>query len=86
MVEKYDQETLCGKIKNIYPEIGTCGLNVYVDYDDYKDAWLVAVHRGDQYFSTHLEWSDADNCMEGRQCLSLGVQISQLVESLRKVE
>jgi hypothetical protein len=32
---------------------------------------------------TFLEPLDADSCMEGKQCISLGLQIAQLVANIK---
>ena len=32
-----DQETLCEQIKTVFPDIGECGIDVDVDYDDEKE-------------------------------------------------
>jgi hypothetical protein len=41
--------------------------------------------KGSHHLKTHLESQDADACMEGKQCVYLGTQISQLVENIKKV-
>jgi len=75
---------LCEKIQTLYPEIGECGIDVKVDYDQDKNAWVVDLKKGENQLKTHLEIPDAESCMEGKQCVSLGVQISQLVSNIRK--
>jgi hypothetical protein len=69
---------LCKKIKSIYPDIGECGIDVTVDYDEAKKAWIVDLKKGSHELKTHLEPEDADVCMSGRQCIGLGIQIAQL--------
>jgi hypothetical protein len=32
---------LCETITTIYPDIGACGIDVEVDYDGKKEAWMV---------------------------------------------
>ena len=69
---------LCKKIKSIYPDIGECGIDVTVDYDEAKKAWIVDLKKGGHELKTHLETEDADVCMAGKQCIGLGFQIAQL--------
>jgi len=69
---------LCEKIKSIHPEIGKCGIDVNVDWDEAKKTWIVDLKRDDHELKTHLEPEDADGCMEGKKCVSLGLQIAQL--------
>jgi hypothetical protein len=75
---KYDKKELCEKRRSIYPEIGECGIDVGVEFDDKKNAWIVDLRKGKHYLKTHLEPSDAGLCLEGKQCIYLGSQITQL--------
>ena len=43
----HDKRELCEKIRSIYPEIGECGIDVAVDYDEAKKAWIVDLQHGD---------------------------------------
>ena len=81
----YDKDTLCRKIKEVFPDIGTCGIDVAVDYDTEKKAWAIDLKRGAQRLKTYLEPEDADTCMAGRQCIGLGLQIAQLRANIEKV-
>ncbi|MBU3949556.1 MAG: hypothetical protein KJ826_15230 [Proteobacteria bacterium] len=74
----YNKNELCEKIKSIYPDIGACGIDVKVDYDKIKKAWIVDLKKGSHELKTHLEPGDADVCMAGKQCIGLGIQIAQL--------
>lgn len=80
----YDKDELCGKIKEIYPDIGECGIDVKVDYDEQKKAWIVDLKKGVHELKTHLEPEDAETCMQGRQCIGLGLQIAQLKDNILK--
>ena len=68
---------LCKKIRLIYPDIGECGVDITVDYDEIKKAWIVELKKGTHELKTHLEPEDADLCMSGKQCVGLGIQIAQ---------
>jgi hypothetical protein len=74
----HDKKELCDKISEIYPEIGECGINVDVDWNQDKSAWIVDLKKDKHELTTYLEPQDADGCMEGKQCVSLGLQIAQL--------
>ncbi len=80
----HDKEALCEKIKSIYPEIGECGIDVDLEWNDEKKAWIVDLKKDHHELTTHLEPEDADACMEGRHCVSLGVQIEQLKENIER--
>ncbi|MGB5158980.1 hypothetical protein [Desulfobacterium sp. N47] len=74
----YNKNELCEKIKSIYPDIGACGIDVKVDFDNMKKAWIVDLKKGSHELKTHMEPEDADMCMAGKQCIGLGIQIAQL--------
>jgi len=80
-----DKKELCEKIRSIYPDIGECGIDVDVEYDEAKKAWVVELKKGNQELKTHLELQEVDDCMEGKQCVSLGLQISQLRANIEKL-
>jgi hypothetical protein len=37
----HDKKELCEKIKSVHPDIGECGIDVDVDWNDAKKAWVV---------------------------------------------
>lgn len=78
-----DRFELCEKIQEIYPDIGECAINVDVDYDEEKKAWVVHLEKDGKRLDTYLEDQDAKSCMEGKQCVSLGLQVSQLVQNIK---
>ena len=80
-----EKQNLCEKIRSLYPEIGACGIDVETNFDENKKAWIVDLKKGSHHLKTHLELQDADACMEGKQCVYLSTQISQLVENIKKV-
>jgi len=69
---------LCKKIRSMYPDIGECGIDLNVNYDDTEKAWVVDLKKDNHELKTYLEPADADMCMSGKQCIGLGMQISQL--------
>jgi hypothetical protein len=79
----YDKKELCEKIREIYPDIGECGIDVDVEYDEAKKAWIVDLKKDQHELKTHLEPEDAAVCMAGKQCISLGIQIAQLKENIK---
>jgi len=74
----FNKSELCKKIRSMYPDIGECGIDVNVDYDDTEKAWVVDLKKDNHNLKTYLETKDADMCMSGKQCIGLGMQISQL--------
>ena len=77
-----DREELCKKITEIYPEIGECGIDIDVTLDEKKKVWIVDLKKGSHELKHHLEYPDADACVEGKQCVSLGLEIAQLKKNI----
>mgnify|MGYP001810888267 CR=1 FL=1 len=69
---------LCNKIIQLYPEIGECGMDIAVTRDEAKKAWVVHLKKDTHSLDHYLEFLDADLCMEGKQCVALGLEIAQL--------
>ncbi|WP_332468429.1 hypothetical protein [Desulfogranum marinum] len=79
----HDKDELCRQIISMYPEIGECGIDVNVAFDQEKNAWVVDLKKDDHELKHHLEVPDADDCMEGKQCVSLGLEIAQLKKHIQ---
>ena len=75
----YSIVALKDKILQMYPEIEQHRLAVNLVFDTVKDAYVVTVHRDGHELTTHLERADADDCMNGVKCVSLGIQVEQFV-------
>jgi hypothetical protein len=80
-----DKEKICEQIGSIYPEIGECGIDVDVDWDEEKNVWAVDLKKDGHELKTYLESDDAEACMEGKQCVSLGLRIAQLKSNIEKM-
>ena len=59
----YTKETLCEKICELYPEIGTCGIDIIVEHDQEKKIWVVDLKKDNHELKHHLEMPDDDACM-----------------------
>ena len=70
----HNKEELCQSIKSLYPEIGQCGIDVKAEYDEAKKAWVVDLKKEGHQLKTYLDSEDADSCMEGKQCVNLGLR------------
>ncbi len=79
------KEELCTKITKMYPDIGICGIDLDVDYNEEKGAWVVDLKQKGHFLRTYLESEDAQKCLDGKQCVSLGLQIAELVENIKKI-
>ena len=75
---------LCSKIVEIYPDIGQCGIDVDVDYDEEQQRWVVVLEKDQHRVKTFLENGDAELCLVGKQCVSLGIEINQLRDTVER--
>lgn len=67
------------------PEIGACGIDLMVDYDKNNKAWVVDLKKNKYELKTFLKDSEAQQCMDGKQCVSLGLQIGQLRKNIEQL-
>jgi len=76
------KEELCQKITEMYPDIGECGIDIDAWFDKKKKVWIVDLKKGQHELQHHLEIPDANDCMAGKQCVSLGLEIAQLRKNI----
>ena len=74
----YEKEKICAKIKSIYPDIGECGIDLEVDYDETQKSLVVYLRKGNKEVKHFLPSEDADACLEEKKCVALGLEIAQL--------
>jgi hypothetical protein len=77
----YSNVALKEKIMEMYPDIRDHQVGFGLVFDEEKNAYLLTFTRGTEILSTHLEKKDADACMNGTQCVYLGVQIAQFIRN-----
>ncbi len=80
----YNKNQLCEQIRSVYPDIGECGIDIDVNYDKNNNVWVVNLKNGNHTLQTYLELEDANMCMEGKQCIGLGMQIYQLKDNIKQ--
>jgi hypothetical protein len=81
----YDKAELCEKIRTIYPDIGECGIDIDVDYDQDQKSWIVYLKKDKHELKTFLEESDAERCLLGEKCVGLGIEIAQLKANIDRI-
>lgn len=74
-------ETLGAKLREIHPEIDKYTLEVSTTFDTDKKAWLVTFAKDGHTLNTHLEENDVASCMNGEQCVYIGVQLGQFIKN-----
>ena len=74
----HEKNELCRKIIALYPDIGNCGIDIDVGFDQQNNAWAVQLSKDDHRLTHYLDPPEADACLAGKQCVALGLDIAQL--------
>ena len=82
MEKTIEKAELCEKLQKIYPDLGACGINVNATWDDDKKAWVVHLVKGGKALNTYLEDKEVEDCVEGKECVNLALQIGELKRDL----
>ena len=81
----HDKKELCEKIRSIYPDIGECGIDIDVNYDQNQKSWVVYLKKDKHELKTFLEDGDAERCLLGEKCVGLGIEIAQLKANIERI-
>ena len=74
-------DDLRAKVLALFPEIEKYGLDMDLDFDPEKDAWLLTVRKDQETLSTHLEEQDVEACMSGKECYHVAVQLGRFIRN-----
>jgi len=85
MSMKHKVEEIKAKVREMYPDIDRHGVAAMVTFDKGKKTYVLELKKGPHHLSTYIDKADADKCMEGKECIHLGVQIGQFLENFKKV-
>jgi len=80
-----DKHTICNTIREIYPDIGKCGIDLAVDYDEENRAWAIELKKDGRQLTTYIETADTDTCITRENCIGLGIEIAQLQGNLDRL-
>jgi hypothetical protein len=72
------KQELCTKIEEVFPDVGVCGIDFDVEFDEETKAWAVDLHHGSHHLKTFIEIDEANSCIEGNACIPLAMQVAQL--------
>ena len=81
-----DRKALCERIREIYPDVGECGIDVEAVYDETERTWVIHLKKGSYRLKTFLEEGDAEKCMLGQKCVGLGIEIAQLRANIERMK
>lgn len=77
----HNEAEVKAKLLEMYPEIEQHQLSLDLESHPDEGYWIVKLERGHHKLHTHLEFADADACLEGVQCVYLGAQIGHFVSN-----
>lgn len=80
----YSQVALEDKILEMYPEIHNHGISVGLKFDEERNVWVVKFRKDHHELETFLEKHDADECMDGKKCVYLGVQLGDFIDNFER--
>jgi len=81
----YTIEGLKDMIYELHPEIVQHAMNLSASFDEAKNAYVLKFSRGGRELYTYLDKQDADECMGGKKCIHLGVQIAQFLDDFEQI-
>ncbi|SDB60091.1 hypothetical protein SAMN05660653_03085 [Desulfonatronum thiosulfatophilum] len=76
-----DPKALLAKISEFYPELEKSGVDMSAEFDENKKAWLVKLRKDGHEQITHIEEEDAEKCMQGVECVHLGVHVADFIRA-----
>ena len=72
------------KLLEMYPDISQHHIALRLSFDEDREAWVIRFEKGGHSRYAFLDKKDADACMDGQQCLYLGVLVEQYVKDLEQ--
>lgn len=78
----YTQVALLDKVRELYPEVEKNHILLSIEFDDGKNAWIIKFAKGKHSRYAIIDKKDADECMDGRHCIYLGVIIDQYIKDI----
>ncbi|MFP4071584.1 MAG: hypothetical protein ACLFTB_06005 [Desulfovibrionales bacterium] len=76
-----DVSEIKARLKEMYPEIGKYDMDMALREDEQTDTWILTLTYGEHSMETHLERQDVEGCLQGKECMHLGVQLGRFVQN-----
>ena len=80
------QQELCKRIESIHPDIGVCGVDFDVEFDEENNAWEVDLHHGSHHLKTLKKCGIVKSRDEGKKSMYSisNHQLSELISNVTK--
>ena len=73
---------ICNKIKELYPDVTHHQICIKAAYHDQQEAWIIKLKKHRLHSAILLEDEDVDRILSGQKCLTLTIEILQLVDNM----
>jgi hypothetical protein len=70
------------KIREFHPEIIQHNIDLKVTYDEAGNRYVIELSKSGEAVGSYLDEKDADDCLAGKKCVNLAVQVTQLIAEL----
>ena len=85
MAMSYSIDNLKEKIREFHPEIQRTGVNLSISRDEAGKRFALKLSKAGEEVGAYLDEKDADECMAGKKCVNLAVQVTQLLAELEEL-
>jgi hypothetical protein len=73
---------IIAKIREYHPEIERNNIELSVSWDEAGKRYALKLSKSGETVGSYLEQKDADDCLAGKKCVNLAVQVTQLSAEL----
>ena len=80
----YTQVALEDKLYEMYPDLMEHHIALRLSFHEERNAWVVKFEKEGHGRYAYLDKGDADACMDGQQCIYLGVLVEQYIKDLEQ--
>ena len=70
------------KIREYHPEIERNNIELSVSWDEAGKRYALKLTKSGEAVGSYLDPKDADDCLAGKRCANLAVQVTQLLAEL----
>ncbi len=70
------------KIRAFHPEIDRNNVDLAVTWDETGKRYALKLSKSGEAVGAYLDPKDADDCLAGKKCVNLAVQVTQLLAEL----
>jgi hypothetical protein len=70
------------KIREFHPEIDRKNMDLSVSWDEAGKHYALRLSKSGVTVGAYLDPKDADECLAGKKCVNLAVQVTQLIADL----